>query len=200
MDYMDYYDYTFAERHIAYCRDEYDLQRRKVSLTDFISTIVMDKVEHYSNPRSILTKTYLKSPSYCSIFGYQKNLNTDNLPQSNNYKYLLVTLLRRDLVTEINMSWYIQIPRIYENLSINEEYLIKLINSYIEELIIHRKKIFRTLKLEVTGLKKWLSKRDRLWNSRMTAVWMGDTDASPDKKGFMYSLPIDVVNMIVGYI
>ena len=198
MDYYgDYYDSIFAERHFGYCRNEYDLQTLNVSFSDFISTIVMDKVEHYSNPRSILTKTYLKSPSYCSIFGYQKNLNT---PPSDKHKYLLVTLLRRDLVTEINMSWYIQIPRIYENLSINEEYLIKLINSYIEELIIHRQKIFRTLKLEVTGLKKWLSKRDRLWNSRMTAVWMGDTDASPDKKGFMYSLPIDVVNMIVGYI
>ena len=97
MEYMDYYDCTFAERNIGHCQNEYHLERVKVSLTDFICAMVMDKVEHSSNPSSILTRQYLDSSKYSPIFiTKSKNLYEQHSLSCGSDKlyYLSVTLLR----------------------------------------------------------------------------------------------------------
>jgi len=166
------------------------------SFTTFMSAIILDQIEYPKNRR-------FETRKYLSTSAYSKTLKSKNrlLCSSDKLHYLEVKLVKPELEdieltyllkpnTDIPLTYYIKVPKIYKNVTFDKESLIKLLNSRITELI------FEVDRLEVVNIEKWLPERDQ----RITAVWLADTDASPDKKGLMYSLPIDVANMVIGYI
>ena len=195
--YGDYYDLTFAEKGFGNCDFELDLKLFKVSLTDFICAIVMDKLEHDSNPSNILTRHYLASSKDRESLIFMRDCLS--------YRYLSVTLsIYKD--DSVHMcKWFIKVPKIYDNETIDKAYLIKQLNDHIDKFRSYKtscygKKVGDVYTLEFINIETWLHERVKRFKSQIAAVWLADTDASPDKKGFMYSLPIDVANMIVGYI